>query len=124
MSDIPPEDLANEDVPEIEKLFENLAVHVHLGNYQLDQAIIGWAHGWRNKEDGTSTLVINLDEEASEKLGDLTEIFKLYAIGFVGREHLPGEKQDDRSPRDGTGSSAGPDPGGDQQPDRRSQEGS
>lgn len=81
-------------VPEnVEKVFENLAVTIHVGWPQRDNTIIGWANAWRNKEDGTSTIVIGLDEEPTRMLGDLAEVFQLYSLGFAGRKYQPEKKQ-------------------------------
>jgi hypothetical protein len=78
-------DAPGEDVPQqIEKVFEHLPVTMFLGDpIRGPETIIGWSNAWRNK-DGTTTIVMSLDEEASEKLKDLADLFKFYAIGFAG----------------------------------------
>lgn len=86
MVDIPhPDDLQNEDVPNIEKVFERLPISLHLGDpVRGPNTIIGWSNAFRDKDTGETTIVMTIDGEASEKLGDLVEVFKLYAIGFAG----------------------------------------
>jgi hypothetical protein len=87
MSDIPrwqagELDEPGEDIPGVEKLFKNLPITIHLGDPKLN-TIIGWSNAWRN-EDGTSTIVMSLTEEDSEKLGNLVETHRLWVIGFAG----------------------------------------
>lgn len=90
MSNIPhPDDLQNR--VEIEKIFEHLPMHFNLGtDHRHPTTTIGWANAFRSLEDGSTTIVINLEGEASGKLGDLTEVFKLYAVGFAG---MPYQKE-------------------------------
>lgn len=99
MSNIPhPDDLQNG--VEIEKVFEHLPMHLNLGNdHRHPETMIGRANAFRSLEDGSTTIVIDLEGEASEKLGDLTEVFKLYAIGFAGMAHRRGPNDSDSSRR-------------------------
>jgi hypothetical protein len=50
--------------------------------------IIGWSNAWRN-EDGTATIVMSLDGEASKGMGNLAEAFDLYSLGFAGKARRP-----------------------------------
>lgn len=94
MSDIS-EPMRPEDVPNIEKLFERLPITVNVGFPQLlggpglDATVIGWSNAWRNLDDGSTTVVMTLDPEASKMLKDLTEVFKLYSMGFAGIKSRP-----------------------------------
>lgn len=64
----------------MEKLFENLPVLLNLGE---PEALVGRADAERD-EDGETHIHIRLSKEASERLGDLTEVFDLKGIGFAG----------------------------------------
>lgn len=79
------------EAPDIEKVFENLAVTLHLDYRTNPSTIIGWANAFQNKDDGTTTIVLSLDAEASQKLKNLTELFELYALGFTGIARKPAE---------------------------------
>lgn len=84
------EPIRNQDVPEIEKLFDSLPVTMNvgfptsIGGPGLDTTVIGWSNAYCNKDDGRTTIVISLDPEASEMLKNLAEVFDLKALGFAG----------------------------------------
>lgn len=59
-----------------------LPVHLNLSSLSHDE-VIGWARGSRN-EDGTTRITIDLDQDASDKLTNLAEVFELKALGFAG----------------------------------------
>jgi hypothetical protein len=74
----------------IEKVFEHLPITIHVGDHiRGPKTIIGWSNAWRDRDTGETTIMMTLDEEASEKLGNLTELFRLYAIGFAGFARSP-----------------------------------
>ena len=73
--------------PEVKQVFHNLPVTMHLGDPKVN-TIIGWSNAWQNA-DGTATIVMSLNEEDAQKLGDLSEAFKLWAIGFAGVARRP-----------------------------------
>jgi hypothetical protein len=75
------QELLDQDPPIIEKVFENLPIQVDLGD--RGEGILGWANAFQ-KSDGTTTIILSLDAEASKRLGDMTELFKWYALGFAG----------------------------------------
>lgn len=103
-----------EDVPNIEKVFERLPVTLYVGDpRERGNMVIGWSNAFRDKDTGETTIVMTLDGEASKGMGDLVEVFKLYAIGFAGVARRPHE----RSRRDGAGSGVDQDSRADQQPD-------
>lgn len=71
------------DEEQFEKLFDNLPMHLNLGDFDV-RSHIGWAEAVRDVHTGEVRLAIRLSGEASEKLGDLTKVFDLKAIGFAG----------------------------------------
>jgi hypothetical protein len=82
-------------VLEVERIFAGLPITVNVGfpgqfgGPGLDTTVIGNAFGFRNKDDGTTTIILTLDPEASKMLGDLTEVFDLKALGFAGLKRKP-----------------------------------
>lgn len=69
-----------------ETLIERLPMELNLGQPEV---IIGWASASRNSKTRKITLTIELDEYASDKLANLTEVFELKAIGFAGIKRSP-----------------------------------
>jgi hypothetical protein len=86
MTDIPRHESWPDDAADVEKVFEGLPVTLNLSD---NKSVIGWSSAFRNKSTGETTIVLTLDAESSEKLGDLVEVFKLYAIGFAGIARRP-----------------------------------
>jgi len=84
-----------EGLLEVERIFSNLPITLNLGFPQAlggpgqDTTVIGWAHAYRTKDDGQTTIVMNLDPDASEMLKNLVEVFELKAIGFAGMKRSP-----------------------------------
>lgn len=84
-----------EGMLDIERIFSSLPVTLNLGFPQAlggpgaDTTVIGWAHAYRTKDDGQTTIVMTLDPEASEMLKSLVEVFELKAIGFAGMKRSP-----------------------------------
>jgi hypothetical protein len=82
-------------VLEVERIFAGLPITVNVGfpgqfgGPGLDTTIIGNAFGFRNKDDGTSTIILTLDPEGTKMLGDLTKVFELKALGFAGIKRRP-----------------------------------
>jgi|tagenome__1003787_1003787.scaffolds.fasta_scaffold20583422_1 hypothetical protein len=80
---------------EIEKLFERLPITLNvgfperLGGPGSDTTVIGWAYAYRSKHDGHTTIIMNLNSEASDKLQNLSEVFDLKALGFAGLKRRP-----------------------------------
>lgn len=78
------------EMVEVEKLFEGLPITVNvgfpsaLGGPGQDTTIIGWSVAYRAKDTGRTTIVMSLDPEASQMLGDLVQVFDLKALGFAG----------------------------------------
>lgn len=78
------------DMPEYEKLFENLPVEIHVGQHpRHPETVIGYAYAFKNKDDGTVSITMELHEEGAKKLLDLNEMFKLFSIGFAGVKRRP-----------------------------------
>lgn len=68
----------------MERLFENLPVQINLSDQpRVPASFIGFAHAHRT-DDGETHIHITLHTEASEKLGNLVDAFKLSALGFAG----------------------------------------
>lgn len=71
-------------------LFENLPMQVNLSMPGDPRDTIGRATAIR-KEDGSSTIEIKLDAEATKRLTDLQSVFELWSIGFAGIKRRPYE---------------------------------
>jgi hypothetical protein len=67
-----------------EPVVENLPMHINLGDTRSFDSFIGWGTVYRNLEVGGYHIELDLTPEASEKLGDMIELFDLKAIGFAG----------------------------------------
>jgi hypothetical protein len=67
-----------------EILVERLPMYVNLGDIGSWGSQIGWARIVRDPDTGRNKIEIDLDEESSKQLGDMTEAFKLKAVGFAG----------------------------------------
>jgi hypothetical protein len=84
-----------EGLIEIEKIFTDLPITLNLGFPQAlggagsDTAVIGRAYAYRTKDDGCTTIIMNLDADASEMLKNLVEVFELKALGFAGMKRRP-----------------------------------
>jgi len=89
------EGVDTEGMLDIERVFSNLPVTLNVGFPQMlggpgsDTTIIGNAFAYRTKDDGTTTIIITLDPEASEQLKKLDEVFELKALGFAGMKRKP-----------------------------------
>lgn len=66
-----------------ELIFENLPMQVNLSMPADPRDAIGSATATRN-EDGSSTIEIKLDADATRRLTDLQSVFELWSIGFAG----------------------------------------
>lgn len=77
------------DIQNIEKVFSNLPITLHFDYRQNPNTIIGWANAYQSLGDGTTTIVMSLDAEASEKLKSLCELFRLYSLAFTGIARKP-----------------------------------
>lgn len=73
------------------KVLEGLPMQLNLSMPNDPRETIGWASAWK-REDGTIKLEILLDPVASERLGNLAEVFELKAIGFSGVARRPEKK--------------------------------
>jgi hypothetical protein len=78
-----------------EVLVDRLPMRVNLGMIENWRSHIGWAKIKRDPETGRNKIVIEIDEESNEKLGNMVNMFKLYAIGFAGIKLQP--ERDDPS---------------------------
>jgi hypothetical protein len=67
-----------------EVLVENLPMYINLGDIGDWDSQIGRAKVTRDSETGQNKIEITLDEESSNKLGNMVDAFKLRAIGFAG----------------------------------------
>jgi hypothetical protein len=67
-----------------EVLVGNLPMYINLGDAPDWRTHIGWATVVRDGETGRNKIEIVLDEESSQKLGNMVEVFQLKAIGFAG----------------------------------------
>lgn len=66
-------------------LFGNLPMHLNLSDdFRNPTSSIGWASVYRNKLTRLIRIEIQLDQEATQSLTNLAEIFDLLAIGFAG----------------------------------------
>lgn len=72
-----------------EVLVENLRVHVNLGDIHTWDSQIGWAKVVRDSETGRNKIEITLDEESSQRLGNMVDVFDLKAVGFAGIKKRP-----------------------------------
>lgn len=71
------------------RIFEGLPMELMVGQHpRTPESIIGFAHGYID-DDGGAHIHIDIDPEASKKLIDLEEMFKLTAIGFAGVRRRP-----------------------------------
>lgn len=80
----------SEDVPDlapvdIEKLFSGVPVTLQFRN----DAIVGWASAHRNKDSGDATILISLQGDGAEQLGDLVKFMEIYSLGFAGVPRRP-----------------------------------
>ncbi len=86
-----------EGLLEVERIFANLPITLNLGFPRVlggpgeDTTVIGWAHAYRTKDDDRTTIVMNLDPDASELLKNLVEVFELKALGFAGLKRKPND---------------------------------
>jgi hypothetical protein len=66
-----------------ELIFENLPLQLNLGPMSVRDTM-GWAKGYKDLETRKTIIEITLNDEAVQALGDLTEVYELYALGFAG----------------------------------------
>lgn len=65
-------------------VFENVPVQINLGFDRSPDNVIGWASAFRDPISKRIAITIMMDDEASVKMGDLTKVLDIMAIGFAG----------------------------------------
>lgn len=65
-------------------LVDNLPMHLNLGDFGNWHSVIGWAKITREHATRQTKIEITLDEETSNKLDNMVDVFELKAIGFAG----------------------------------------
>lgn len=74
---------------------ENIPMCINLGLSHDWRSHIGRATVFQDEETGRTKIEIDLDEEASEKLDNMIDIFDLKAIGFAGMKRDPRRRASD-----------------------------
>lgn len=68
---------------------KDLPVQVNLSLFNDPSTVMGFAD-IAIGSDGKAHIEIVLDEEATQRLGDIAELFDLYSIGFAAIQKKPG----------------------------------